>query len=406
MSTLISVNISNEINLRGYLAIDSIVNGRCYGGVRIYPDLPPALMTQLARVMTLKHGFVGLPLGGAKAGIVADPEMPLESKRGLLKSFGQALEPFLKTRSYIPSEDLGTSNDDIRFMLSSIGLEAQHRLKARYRGLTWKTTGFYTGITVFTAAVAAARHISLDLNRASVAIEGFGSVGTSAARMFWERGIRVVAISTSQGAIYDEAGLDVGELIRLRDQVGSQVVNLFDKGEKIDKSQLAELDVDIFSPCAQSYSITSDNASRVAARIISPGANVPVTSEAEPILFQRRILFIPDFVANCGGVLGIFMKRTGLKEDYIRQFIEEKIGEQVNEVIEAAEREKVTPRVYAERIAEERFLKAKASVEGRNFTARAFNFALKLYRRGIIPHQVVTPVASRYLETKLRPINR
>jgi glutamate dehydrogenase (NAD(P)+) len=214
------------------------------------PDLSPELMTQVARVMTLKYGFCGLPVGGAKAGIVADPEMPLNKKRELLKNFGQALEPFLKTGSYIPAEDLGTSNDDIRFMLKSIGLKVQAR------GLTFTLSGFYTGVTVFAAAAAAAQHISLDLNRASVAIEGFGSVGASAARMFWGRGIRVVAISTSQGAIHDEAGLNINELIRLRDRVGSQVVNLSDQGEKIDKSRLVELEVDIFSPCAQSYSLT------------------------------------------------------------------------------------------------------------------------------------------------------
>jgi glutamate dehydrogenase (NAD(P)+) len=393
LNTPICISISAEPNLKGYLAIDSTVNGSSAGGVRMAPDLSPELMAQVARVMTLKYGFAGLPVGGAKAGIAADPEMPLESKRELLKSFGQALEPFLKTRSYIPAEDLGVSSEDIRFMLESIGL------KVRRRSLTFALSGFYTGITVFAAAVAAARHISLDLNQASVAIEGFGSVGTSVARMFWERGIRVVAISTSQGAIYDKAGLDVGELIRLREQAGSQVVNLF-KGEKIDKSQLAELDVDILSPCAQSYSITSDNANRVTAKIISPGANIPFTSEAEPILLQGKILIIPDFVANCGGVLGVSMKRTGLKEEYIRHFLERKIGKQVTEVIEAAEKEKLTPRVYAQRIAEERFLKAKASTEGRNIAAKAFSFALELYRKGIIPYQVVTPVASRYFERR------
>ncbi len=392
MGTIICIN--EEPNLKGYLAIDSTVNGRSYGGVRMAPDLSADLMAQVARVMTLKYGFVGLPVGGAKAGIVADPEMPRDRKRELLKNFGQALEPFLKTRSYVPSGDLGTTDDDIRFMLSSIGL------KPLSRSLTYALSGFYTGITVFTAAVAAAKHISLDLKRASVAIEGFGNVGASAARMFWERGIRVVAISTSQGAIYDEAGLDVGKLIRLRERVGNRLVKLFDRGEKIDKSRLAKLDVDIFSPCAQSYSITPDNARRVLAKIISPGANVPITSDAEPILFRRGILVIPDFVANCGGVLGSSMKRTWLKEDYIRSFLEQKIGEQVTGVIEASEREKVIPRVYAERIAEERFMRAKASVEGRNFRARAFDFALELYRKGVIPYQVITPVASRYFERK------
>jgi glutamate dehydrogenase (NAD(P)+) len=399
LSTLISVDINDEKNLRGYLAIDSIVNGRCYGGVRIYPDLPPLLMTQLARVMTLKHGFVGLPLGGAKAGIAADPEMPLDSKRELLKDFGQALEPFLKTRRYIPAVDLGTTNEDIRFMLSSIGL----KIRRKQPGITFSLSGLYTGITVFAAAVAAARHFSLDLKKASVAIEGFGSVGASAARMFWERGIKVVAISTSQGAIYDKAGLDIGELTRLSDQVGSQVVNRFDRAEKIDKGKLAELEVDIFSPCAHSYSITPDNAGRVAAKIISPGANVPFTPEAEQILLKKSTLIIPDFVANCGGVLGIFMKRTRMKEDLIRSYIEQKISQQATEVIEAAEREGVTPRVPAQRISEDRFSRAKATVEGRNFRSRVFHFALELYRKGAIPSWLVTPVASRYLKRRFTP---
>jgi glutamate dehydrogenase (NAD(P)+) len=391
MSQLISIN---EPDLKGYLAIDSTVNGHSHGGLRMSTDLSPELMTRIARVMTLKYGFCGLPVGGAKAGIVADPEMPLDRKRQLLKSFGQAIEPFLKSRRYIPAEDLGTSSDDIKFMLNSIGFKAQPR------GLTFALSGFYTGITVFAAAAAAARHIGLDLNGASVAIEGFGSVGSAAARLFRERGMRVVAISTSQGAIYDKVGLDIGELIRLHQQSGGQVVNLFDQAKKIDRSRLVELEVDIFSPCAQSYSITSDNARRVAARIISPGANAPITDEAEPALAQKKILVIPDFVANCGGVLGASMKRAGLKEDYIQHFLEQKIGQQVTGIIEAAEQEGVPLETYARRIAEERFLRANASTEGKNIATRAFGFALELYRKGVIPYQVVTPVASRYFERR------
>ncbi len=396
MSTLISVDIDEKLKVKGYLAIDSTINGRSCGGLRMASDLSPDSLIEAARVMTLKYGFLGLPVGGAKAGIAADPEMPIEKKRELLKNFGQALKPILQTRNYTPSGDLGTTADDIKFMLTANGL------KVLPRSLTFQVSGFYTGITVFAAAIRAAQHLGLDLNRASIAIEGFGSVGASTAQAFWKRGIRVVAISTSQGAIYDEKGLDIGELIKLRDQVGSQVVNLFPGGEKVDKSRLAEMDVDIFSPCAQSYSVTPDNAGRVAARIICPGANVPINLEAELILFQRRILSIPDFMANCGGVLGISMKRTGLKDDFILNFMEQKIGQKVTEVIKAAEKENIIPRVYAERIAEERFLRAKAAAERSNITSRAFNFALELYRKGVIPYYFATPLASRYFEGKFR----
>jgi glutamate dehydrogenase (NAD(P)+) len=391
MSRLISIT---KPDLRGYLAIDSTVNNSSAGGLRMAPDLSPELMTRIARVMTLKYGFCGLPVGGAKAGIAADPEMPPEKKRQLLQSFGQALEPFIRSRSYIPAEDLGTSSDDIKFMLNSIGLKAQAR------GLTTALSGFYTGITVFAAAVAAARHIDLDLKRASVAIEGFGNVGSAAAGLFRERGIRVVAVATSRGAIYDKAGLDIGELLRFRDRVGSQLVNHFDQAQKIDRNRLMELEVDILSPCAQSDSITPDNARRVAARIISPGANAPIAAGAEPALAQKKILVIPDFVANCGGVLGASMKRAGLKEDYIRHFLEDKIGQQVTGIIEAAEQEGVPLEAYAQRIAEERFLRARASAEGKNLAARVFGLALELYRRGVIPYQLVTPVASGYFERR------
>ncbi len=396
MSTLINVTMTGETNIKGYLAIDATVNGRSDGGVQMATDLSPDSLVRAARAKTLKYGLLGLPVGGAKAGIAADPEMPVARKREVLRNFGQALKPLLQTRSFMPSDDLGTTNDDIRYMLTANGL------KVLPRSLTDRLSGFYTGITVYAAAVRAAQHIGLDLNKASVAVEGFGSVGASTAHLFWQHGIRVVAISTIHGAIYDEAGLDVGELIQLRDRVGNQAINSYPRGERIENSRLVELDVDIFSPCAQSDSITSNNASCVAAKIICPGANAPITPEAEPILFQRGISSIPDFMAGCGGVLGVSMKRTGLKEDYIRGFLEREIGARVGEVIEAAEKENVSLRTFAERIVEERFLRAKAAAEKRNIISKASNFALELYRRGIIPYQFATPIAAGYFRRKLR----
>jgi glutamate dehydrogenase (NAD(P)+) len=305
----------------------------------------------------------------------------------------------LQNKSYIPSSDLGTTEEDIRFMLIANGIEILPR------SLTYSSlSGFYTGITVFAAAVRAARHVGAALNRASVAIEGFGNVGSSAAQAFWENGVRVVAISTSRGAIYDESGLDIGELIKLSNQVGSQVVKFFPRGEKLDRTRLAELDVDIFCPCAHSDSINMNNAARLAARIVCPGANAPIAPEAEQILFQRGILAVPDFVADCGGVLGISMKRAGINEDHIRRFLERTIGDQATQLIEAAEKDNITPRVYAEKIAEQRFSRAKAAAEKRTIMGKTFNLALELYRKGIIPYQLVTPVALWYFGRRFKQI--
>ncbi|MFC1992493.1 Glu/Leu/Phe/Val dehydrogenase dimerization domain-containing protein [Chloroflexota bacterium] len=396
MSELIEVNVDDKSNIRGYLAIDSTVNGRSYGGVRMASDLSSELIAQLARRMTLKYGFVGLPVGGAKAGIAVDPELPLPKKLELLNKFGQELRPFLKSRRYVPGTDMGTTDDDIRFMLSA------NSVKHEPRGMSWGLSGFYTGITVFAAAVSVADQIGLDLNRARVAIEGFGHVGVSAAQMFWERNMRVVAVSTNQGAVYDESGLNMDELIRLSQKVGSQMFNVFARGEKIDKRRLPELEVDIFCPCAQHHSLTSENADRINARIISPAANLPTTAEAEQTMLKRGIISIPDFVANCGGVLGVSMKRSGLKEDYIRGFLQQKVGEQAVEVIRGASEENAVPTVYAEAIAMESFHRVQEAAEKKSIANRAFNLALELYRDGIVPYQMVTPFARRYFERRFR----
>ena len=395
MNTLFTVDIDGGASLKGYLSIDATVNGRCHGGVRMALNLSPRILARAARTMTLKYGFVGLPVGGAKAGIAADPEMPSTEKRELLKRFGAAIKPILASQSYVPSGDLGVTDDDVRFMLTTNGL------KVPPRTLTFQLSGYYTGITVFAAAVRAARHIGLDVSRASVAVEGFGSVGSSAALTFWRKGIRVVAISTSHGAVYSEKGLDIGQLIELQKQVGSRVVEQFSSAEPMAKERLLVLPVDILCPCANSESITAENAPQVSAKIIIPGANVPFVIEAEPILRNKGILMIPDFMANCGGVLGSTMRRAGLRENFVLRFLEDRVGERIANVIQAAEKEGTPLTEYAERMASQRFLKAKQEAESRDFKSRLFNLAVGLYRSGLVPQPLVAPVAPGYFERKL-----
>ena len=391
MATLFSIDVYEGTKVNGYLAIDTLVNGRCYGGLRMASDIPIDSLVQSARTMTLKHAFIGLPFGGAKAGIIADPEMPLADKRELLRSFGQALKPILQARIYMPGSDLGVTDDELNFMLTSNGIKASPRS-------LWQVTGFYAGLTVFTAGAVAAEHIGLDLNHTSVAIEGFGNVGSSVAEAFWKRGSKVVAISTSRGAIYSKKGLNIEELLHLRRQVGSDVVNQFPKVERIDKSELAALKVDIFCPCAQPHSITRGNAKNVAAKIISPGANAHTTADAEQVLFKKGILSLPDFVANCGGAMAAGMRRSGLSHDFIQHFIEHKFGQKVNSMIKAAEKDRIPLKEYAETVTQDRFLRLKEAAEKKSIGNKVFNFALELYRSGIIPYQLVTPMAPKYFE--------
>lgn len=383
-----------ESNLLGYLAIDSTVRGRSYGGLRMLPDVSPSELAEHAKLMTLKNAFLGLPFGGAKAGIVADLDISLEKKRARLKAFGKAVLPLLKSHCYSPSGDMETTDEDIRFMLSANGLRIPSRsLEGR--------SGFYTGLSVFAAAARTAQRLGVELRGSSIAIEGFGKVGSSVARIFWERGVRVVAISTMEGAIYREKGLDIGELLRLYSQLGSRIVKAFQGAERIEKSKLLELEVDILSPCAGYHSIKAENARRITAKIISPGANLPVAPQAEQILFQRGVVCLPDFIASCGGVLGATMRFTGLSEGYIRGFIEQRVAGKVAEVLEAVERENMNPKEYAQKITEQRFPKIKESAEKASIVNRIFYGALGLYRIRMIPSFAVRVFSPRYFSGRL-----
>ena len=391
--SVITVTLDGETGAKGYFVIDASVNGRSYGGVRIAPDLTPEILQRVARAKTLKYGFLGLPVGGAKAGICADPYMPVEQKREILRKFGESISSYLKKRRFVPCEDIGTTKADIRYMLTSNGV------KVLPRSLTGVTPN-YTGTTVYIAGLRAASQIGIDASRASVAVEGFGSVGSAAAMAFWRGGVRVVAVSTIQGAVYDDKGLDVSELIKLYDSVGDRAVEVYSGGEKIRKESLAGLDADIFSPCAHPDTITAGNAGSVKAKIVCPGANCPVTPEADRILFERGILSVPDIIASCGGVLGASMLRAGVREKRLERYLNVVIGGRISELLTTALRENEVPRLVAEKIAEQRFEKVKAQAESKSICSMAFKLGLELYRTGIIPYRLVAPIAPLYFRKK------
>ncbi len=173
-------------------------------------------------------------------------------------------------------------------------------------------------------------------------------------------------------------------------------------GDAIEPASLTSLDVDIFCPCAIMHSITSRNAQSVQAPILCPGANVPVSDEAEVTLEQRGILCIPDFVANCGGVLGSSMSRAGLNSSRVASVVSRRIETETAHVIDTARRRKRTLRSVASEIASARFQQMKPQYETSSPSRACFRAAVGVYRRGLIPGALVSPIAGWYFDKRWR----
>jgi glutamate dehydrogenase (NAD(P)+) len=387
-----------DAGLTGWLAVDSLVDGHFCGGLRMLPDVSASELAALARAMTLKHGFLGIPHGGAKAGILCSEDASEEKRAQLLAAFGRKVEDLLVSRTYLPGSDMGTSTRDIRDMLGNLGIRVPRR------ALRGQESGWYTSLTVIAAATAASAARGFDLREATVAIEGFGDVGGAVARGLDEMGSKIVAVSTRRGALHSQHGLDVEDLRRASREHGSAFVDHYQDARKIDRESLLELDVDVLVPCARHHSIHADNVDKIKAATISCGANVPATEEAERLLAERGILCIPDFVANAGGVLGGTMEFAGIRPSSIVSFVNTHFSRQVSLVIDRARQEGAYIRDVAEGIAMERFTRMRDASGNRSLRKRAFSFAMELYRNGMIPSLCVGAMARPYFQRRIEGV--
>ena len=379
----------------GFIAIDSTVCGRSCGGLRMLPDVDADEVRDLASAMTLKYGLLGLPQGGAKGGVLGDPEAPRPQRIERLIAFARAVQPLLADRTFQPCADMGTTNAEIREALTAVGVRTSRRQ------MQDTPSGIYTAASVLTAAKQATRHVGLDLPGCSVAIEGFGKVGGPLAGMLAEQGATVAAISTSRGAIYDPAGLDVEKLAHLADQAGSGVVERYTQAEPLAGPALLELPVDVLLPCARHGSIRADNAADIAARIVCPGANNPVTDDARGILANRGVLCVPDFLANSGGVLGGTMAFAGIRHERIAPLIDDLLSPLVAGILDRAGREDSSPRDVAVAIARGRFEEIRRGAEHPGLLGRLFGAAMGLYRCGLLPAAMVGAMAPRHFRGRL-----
>ena len=379
----------------GYLVVDSTVGGRSCGGVRLLPDVAEDEMRMLAASMTLKYGFLGLPQGGAKAGIRGDPGGRPAERRERLRAFAEAIAPLLRRRVFLPGPDMGTSGEDIGLMLASVGVRPGRR------GIREAASGHYTAFSVLVSARVATLRLGGGLDGRTVAVEGFGRVGSALAALMAREGARVVAVSTARGALYDPAGLDVERLAALGRREGSRVVDLPVGARRLEREALLELPVDLLCPCARHHTIHEGNAGRVRARVICPGANNPLTPGAEERLRGRGVVCVPDFVANCGGVLGGTMAFASVPAARIEAFMARHLARRVARVLSEAERVGSSPRDVAASLAMRRFQEVRRGVESPTPLGRLFGLALEGYRRGLIPAALVGRLSLPYFARTL-----
>jgi glutamate dehydrogenase (NAD(P)+) len=380
----------------GAISIDSTIAGRARGGLRISARADVGEVRPLARAMTLKYGFLGLPQGGAKGAALGDPEASAESKRRTLSAFAAAAGPLLRSRLYLPDADVGTRNTDILGVLREAGLRPKRR--------EWRSerSGEWTASTTFAALGQAASRVGVRIAGARVGIEGFGAVGAALAMLVDEAGGRVVAVSTSRGGVYDAEGLDVARLREAAAREGSGFVESA-PGQRIGSSDLPCLPLDFLCPCAVGETIHEGNADDVRALAVAPGANLPWTPPAEGRLHDRGILCVPDFLSNCGGVLGGTMEFAGIAESGIREFVETEIGPRIGRVLDLASARGVPPRVVAEEIALARHAEVRREAEeGKSSRIRAVG--LELHRRGWLPPRVVGRAAGGWFRRALAEV--
>jgi glutamate dehydrogenase (NAD(P)+) len=390
---LVVIAEDKSTGLLGYVVIDDTINGHACGGLRMHSKLTIDELKTLARSMTLKYGFTGMAQGGAKAGIVMGQDIQVARKQELLKRFAQIISPLLKSKRYITGPDMNTTQDDIDFMLKSIGIRVP-----KPRRNTGHKSGFYTALGVMVGIEAAAEHKKMKISNCKVAIEGFGSVGSALAYLLvTKKDSKVIAISTSKGAIYEEKGLDIMKLITLRNKHGDDVVNVYKEATTIDKSKLLTLDVDILSPCAIYHTISMNNVNEIKAPIICAGANNPATRDAEEKLFEKGILSVPFFMVNCGGVLGNKLEVTGVSDIFIEGFLRNKIFNHIIDVIKKAEETNNSMLSIAEKYSIRNFNEMK-SRDNKGIKNIFYKSVLEMFNRGLFPKFIVKLFAPVYLK--------
>jgi glutamate dehydrogenase (NAD(P)+) len=367
-----------DTGMKGVLVIDNTSTGPGKGGIRFADTVTPTEIFRLARTMTWKCAAAGLPFGGAKGGIVANPNEV--DRVSWVKSFAKMIKPYCPTQ-YIAATDIGTTELDMAVFAHEIGdMRACTGKPAELGGIPHElgTTGF--GVTsALEAAIEILEELKLlhvSKKQIRVSIQGFGNVGSFTAKFLDSSGIKVVAISDFSGFIYNKDGLNIPRL--MKDIKGKTRFSDLKGYDVCDKEGIFDVDSDIFIPAAIGDVITDKTASKLLEhkiKMVVEAANLPTLPDAGKYLHENGVWVIPDFIANAGGVIGSFVEYQGRTEKEAFELIKYKIVKAVRNILTEAVVRQENPRTLATEMAKQVIYRAMLLRKG------AINVAREAFER-------------------------
>lgn len=342
----------------GYRVVHSTHLGPSKGGIRYAMDVNEDEVRALAAWMTFKCAVADLPYGGAKGGIKCNPRQMSEGElERLSRAYAKAMKDVFGVNKDIPAPDMGTSGREMAWILDEFnkvtGEDSPGVITGKPVGLGGSLgREAATGRGVMVNALQAMAKLNIQPKSATAVVQGFGNVGSHAARLLAEQGIKIIAISDASGGYYDEKGIDIQDALNYTAK-NNKSLEGYSKATKITNEELLTLKCDVLVPAALQNVISEDIAQKVNCKIIIEGANGPTYPEADPILNSKGIIVVPDILANSGGVTVSYFEWVQNKmgyywsEEEVNQKHDEKMKTAFEKVWQNAQKYKISMRIAA-----------------------------------------------------------
>lgn len=297
-----------------YRVQHSNVRGPCKGGIRYHPNVTCDEVSALAAWMTWKCALVDVPFGGAKGGIACDPKhLSRNELEHLTRRYAYEIAALIGPDQDIPTADVNTEAQTMSWIMDTYSMTTRHAAPAMVTG---EPTLMGGSLGRFEASARGCMFVlreackvrGISLKTATVAIQGFGNVGGAMARLLWDEGARVIAVSDSKGGIVNKEGIDIPALLRFKAATGS--VEAFPGCSPVPSDDILKTQCDILIPAALENQITIENAGYIRARIVAEAANGPTTPEADLMLSRKEVMVLPDILASAGGVTVSYLEWT------------------------------------------------------------------------------------------------